>query len=71
VVRFVEEVRRLDLNKSPGVAETLDWAQALMSLGASSLNPGVVEDTLGCVSKSMEDTARIRAAGIEKVLAGN
>jgi MoxR-like ATPase len=70
VVRFVEEVRRLDLNKSPGVAETLDWAQALMSLGTSSLNPGVVEDTLGCVSKSMEDTARIRAAGIEKMLSG-
>jgi len=71
VVRFVEEVRRLDLTKSPGVAETLDWAQALMSLGTKSLKAGVVEDTLGCLSKSMEDTARIRAAGIEKVLAGN
>jgi MoxR-like ATPase len=68
VVRFVHEVRRLDLTKSPGVAETLDWAQALISLGTTDLDAGVVEDTLGCLSKSMDDTARIRAAGIEKML---
>ena len=68
VVRFVQEVRQLDLMKSPGVAETLDWAQALMSLGKTDLNAGVVEETLGCLSKSMEDTARIRLAGIEKML---
>ena len=68
VVRFVQEVRRLDLMKSPGVAETLDWAQALMSLGKTDLNARVVEETLGCLSKSMEDTARIRSAGIEKKL---
>ncbi|MBZ5525001.1 MAG: MoxR family ATPase [Acidobacteriia bacterium] len=70
VVRFVQGVRRLDLAKSPGVAETLDWAQALMSLGRTGLDAGVVEETLGCVSKSMEDTERIRAAGVEKMLAG-
>jgi len=46
VVRFVQEVRRLDLMKSPGVAETLDWAQALMSLGKTDLNARVVEETL-------------------------
>jgi hypothetical protein len=54
--------------KAPGVAETLDWAQALMSLGRTSLNKEAVEDTLGCLSKSMEDTAKIKTAGIEKML---
>jgi hypothetical protein len=50
------------------VAETLDWAQALASLGRSKLDAESVEDTLGCLSKSMEDTAKITAAGIEKML---
>jgi len=61
-------VRRLNLTKAPGVAETLDWAQALASLGKSTVDPESVEVTLGCLSKSMEDTARIKAAGIEKML---
>jgi hypothetical protein len=54
--------------KAPGVAETLDWAQALMALGKTSLDNESVEDTLGCLSKSMEDAAKIKAAGIEKML---
>ena len=68
IVTFVQAVRRLNLMKAPGVAETLDWAQALMALGATSLNTEAVEDTLGCLSKSMEDSAKIKAAGIEKML---
>jgi MoxR-like ATPase len=68
VVAFVQAVRRLNLTKAPGVAETLDWAQALASLGKSTVDPESVEVTLGCLSKSMEDTARIKAAGIEKML---
>jgi len=68
VVGFVQSVRTLDLMKAPGIAETLDWAQALMSLGKSRLDAEAVEDTLGCLSKSKEDAARIRAAGIEKML---
>ena len=68
IVAFVQAVRRLNLMKAPGVAETLDWAQALMSLGRSRLDAESVEDTLGCLSKSMEDAAKIRAAGIEKML---
>jgi MoxR-like ATPase len=68
IVTFVQAVRRLNLMKAPGVAETLDWAQALMALGKTGLDFEAVEDTLGCLSKSMEDSARIKAAGIEKML---
>jgi hypothetical protein len=64
----VQAVRRLNLTKAPGVAETLDWAQALGSLGTNKVDRESVEDTLGCLSKSMEDTAKIKAAGIEKML---
>ena len=69
VVAFVQSVRTLNLMKAPGIAETLDWAQALMALGKTSLDNEAVEDTLGCLSKSMEDFAKIKAAGIEKMLA--
>ena len=69
VVGFVQSVRRLNLIKSPGVAETLDWAQALMALGKKELDAVVVEETLGCISKSMDDTAKIKATGIEKMIA--
>ncbi|MBZ5506275.1 MAG: MoxR family ATPase [Acidobacteriia bacterium] len=68
IVTFVQAVRRLNLMKAPGVAETLDWARALKSLGKTSLDTGSVEDTLGCLSKSMEDSAKIKAAGIETML---
>ena len=68
IVTFVQAVRRLNLMKAPGVAETLDWAQALTSLGRTRLDVKSVEDTLGCLSKSMEDSAKIKAAGIEKIL---
>ncbi len=68
IVAFVQSVRRLNLAKAPGVAETLDWAQALASLGKNTVDRESIEDTLGCLSKSMEDTAKIKAAGIEKML---
>jgi MoxR-like ATPase len=68
VVRFVHEIRRLSLDKPPGVAETLDWAAALQSLGIAQLDADVVESTLGCLSKSVGDIAQIRGAGIEKML---
>ena len=68
VVRYVQAVRQLDLAKPPGVAETLDCAQAVHSLGKSRLNAEVIEETMGCVAKSMEDSAKLRAAGIEKLV---
>jgi MoxR-like ATPase len=68
VVRFVQAVRQLDLAKPPGVAETLDCAQAVAALGSGRIHAEVIEETLGCVAKSMEDGARVRAAGIENLL---
>jgi len=69
-VSFVHALRNLALNKSPGVAETLDWAQALMSLGMGKdkLDAALVEATLGCLAKSAEDSAKIKRAGIEQMI---
>jgi MoxR-like ATPase len=69
VVSFVQSVRRLNLVKSPGVAETLDWAQALMALGKTTLDLSAAEETLGCLAKSMDDIAKIKSAGIENIIA--
>jgi MoxR-like ATPase len=69
VVNFVQSVRRLNLVKSPGVAETLDWAQALMALGKTTLDAPAAEETLGCLAKSMDDIAKIKSAGIENIIA--
>ncbi len=68
VVRFVQAVRQLDLAKPPGVAETLDCAQAVIALGRHQLDVETAEETLGCVAKSMEDSAAVKAAGIERLL---
>jgi MoxR-like ATPase len=57
---FVQGLRRLDLVKPPGVAETIDWAQALAALGREELDAGVVEETLGSVLKYHEDFAAVR-----------
>ena len=65
VVQLVQGVRQLELAKPPGVAETLDCAQAAMALGKDRLNVETVEQTLGCLVKSMEDGATLKAAGIE------
>jgi len=68
VVRYVQSVRGLNLSKPPGVAETLDCAEALLTLGKSQVDEASIELTLGCISKSVEDGAKIRSAGLEKIL---
>ena len=68
VVRYVQGVRRLNLGKSPGVAETLDCAEALIVLGKSRLDPEAVEETLGSISKSVEDATKIRTAVVDGML---
>ena len=60
VVGFVQRLREADLTKVPGVAETLDWAAALLALGQLELRPEVVDETLGVVLKYEEDIRRIR-----------
>lgn len=69
VVRLVQAVRQLDLAKPPGVAETLDCTQAAVLLNKDRLDVDAVGQTIGCLAKSMEDIAAVRAAGIEKLLA--
>ena len=68
VVRFVQAARQLDLTKPPGVTETLDCALSAMSLGKHELDIQTVEETLGCITKSMEDAEKLKSAGIEKLL---
>jgi MoxR-like ATPase len=55
VAAAVERLRALDLAKVPGVAETIDWANALAFLGAEELTPALAADTLGAVVKDHED----------------
>ena len=51
LVRFVEYLRGQHLQKTPGIAETIDWARALITLNATTLSPELIESTLGCVLK--------------------
>jgi MoxR-like ATPase len=69
LVAFVQELRKMDLYKLPGVAETLDWATALVALDAQDLNPGVVDDTLGAILKYQDDVTQVRDAGVKTLLA--
>jgi MoxR-like ATPase len=68
VVRYVQSVRQLELSKPPGVAETLDCARALIALGKQQLDVEAIEETLGCISKSVDDSAKIRTAGVDGIL---
>ena len=63
VVGYVHAVRGLNLSKPPGVAETLDCAEALMVLGKNQLDEEAIRETMGCISKSAEDDAKIKNAG--------
>ncbi len=60
ISRFMETVRTIRLAKVPGVAETLDWAQALSSLHADHLDEELVTETLGCVVKDADDVKRLK-----------
>jgi len=68
VVEYVQSVRGLHLGKPPGVAETLDCAEAFLTLGKSQVDEQTIELTLGCISKSVEDGVKIRTAGLHKNL---
>lgn len=68
VVAFVQAIRKEDLFKVPGVAETLDWASALVELDAVALDPGLVADTLGVLLKYQDDIAKTDAPRIERLL---
>jgi len=73
ITRFMETLRTVRLAKVPGVAETLDWAQALVSLHADHLDHDLAAETLGCVLKDPDDIKRVRrqldADGMKRFLA--
>jgi MoxR-like ATPase len=59
IVAFTQRLRSMDLFKAPGIAETLDWAEALMALNRVALDPQTVADTLGVLLKYQDDIARL------------
>ena len=67
-VEFVQRMRTLDLFKAPGVAETIDWTNALVALNAMRLDPATVHDTLGVLLKYQDDIARMGGGDTAKIL---
>jgi MoxR-like ATPase len=68
ICSFLQEVRLKKLQKLPGVAETLDWAAALMALHHSHLDLAIVNETLGVILKSQEDAEKMRAEYLPEIL---
>ena len=68
LVAFVQRLRKLDLFKSPGVAETLDWASALTELDAVALDPAQVSDTFGVLLKYQDDINKIQGAKAQELI---
>lgn len=69
VVHFVQELRREDLYKFPGVAETLDWISALVALDKEELTEEIVSDTLGTLLKYRDDFQVVKDSGLQSMLA--
>jgi MoxR-like ATPase len=72
VVAFVQALRRADLRKKPGIAETLDWAAALLRLKVKSLDerPEALMDSLVCLLKTREDSEAMTEATVQRMVAG-
>ena len=68
VVGFVQRLRSKDLFKVPGVAETLDWTQALVALDQATLDPDTVDATLGVLLKYQDDIARVNGEEVQRLL---
>ncbi len=69
VAGFVQRMREMGLDKSPGVSETLDWARAMVVLNHTHLDPEVIRQTLGSLVKDADDLERFRGDAIEAILA--
>jgi MoxR-like ATPase len=68
VVAFIQRIRKEDLFKQPGVAETLDWASALVEMDAVALDPALVSDTLGVLLKYQDDIAKLQGSLAKQIL---
>ena len=69
IARFMQRLRARPLAKAPGVAETIDWAQALVALHQDHLDPDGVADTLGCVLKDQHDVRALEGEGLAALVA--
>jgi MoxR-like ATPase len=68
IVAFVQSIRQMDLYKNPGIAESINWAQALTSLDCVALEPEDVNSTLGALLKYQDDIARIQGSEAARIL---
>ena len=68
IVGFVQKLRKVELFKLPGIAETIDWTEALIQLDQVALDPKAVDDTLGVLLKYQDDIARIRGSEAASLL---
>jgi MoxR-like ATPase len=68
IVGFIQKVRGMDLFKLPGVAESIDWTNALMQLNALAIDPAVVNDTLGVLLKYQDDIQRLQGSEAQRIL---
>ena len=68
IVAFVQKLREIELYKLPGIAETIEWARALMELDALVLDPAVIQDTLGVLLKYQDDIARMQGGEAARIL---
>jgi MoxR-like ATPase len=68
IVGFVQKLREIDLFKLPGVAETIDWAEALSQLDRMALDPDTINDTLGALLKYQDDIAKIQGSEASRIL---
>ena len=68
IVAFVQKLRREDLFKRPGVAETIDWAKCLLALDVIALSPEVISDTLGAILKYQDDIQKLQGHEAKRIL---
>ncbi len=68
LVQFVQSLRNKNLEKSPGVAESIDWANGLIALGADSFSKDNIERTLGCILKSENDMQAVKSNYLDEIL---
>ena len=65
---FIQKLRKEDMFKRPGLAETLDWAKCLVALDVVALSPDVITDTIGAVLKYQDDIAKITGGAAARIL---
>ena len=68
LVKFVQYLRSLKLDKSPGIAESIDWAEGLIALGAKAFTQEYIDKSLGVILKSDKDITYIRGQGIDSII---